>query len=312
MKTWDVNEKQYDMQNGYFLIKADFDLFIKNFIIYSTHNMWLFDDFKNMYDKITQSEKETLIDKVFWIEYNDVRIGGAVISPKNLYGCFLIPPFENRYIVFDKLNKLLSAWSEKGDEITVRVSSHEEKNVFISLGYKIQKERCVMIRPTDKYEIIWDNEVNINIPDTNDIDKLAHFFINAHIGSSDDKGQSQEAFDNEVNQLKYFFNIFENNGSLHHSCFVRDKLSSIIIGACIAGKDDGEPYEYTGIVDVAVLPEYRGRNIARNMIKYTMTTASDTCSAITLGVTIGNDAQSLYTKLGFVSGSIFTTLTRTC
>jgi hypothetical protein len=62
--------------------------------------MWLLDDFKNMYNKV-QSEKETLKDSIFWIEYNNIRVGGAVISPKKLSGCFLIPPFENRYIVFN-------------------------------------------------------------------------------------------------------------------------------------------------------------------------------------------------------------------
>ena len=312
MKTWDINEKKYDMQDGYCLIKADFDLFIKHFIIYSTRNMWLIDDFKNMYNKIMQSEKENLTDSVFWIEYNNVRVGGAIISPKKLSDCFLIPPFENRYIVFDKLNKVLSSWSAKGDDITVRVNSSGEKNIFLSFGYKIQWERCAMIRPTDKFSITWDNELSVNIPDTNNVDELAQFFVKAHIGSSDDKGDSKEAFDNEIKQLKYFFNIFEKNGSLSHSCFIRDKSSGIIIGACIAGKDESDPYGYTGIVDVAVLPEYRGKSIAQNMIKYSMTAASDTCPVIVLGVTVGNNAQSLYTKLGFISAATFTGLTRIC
>jgi ribosomal protein S18 acetylase RimI-like enzyme len=235
-----------------------------------------------------------------------------MVAPNMVVYPFFIPPYESRYIVFDKLNKALSVWSDLNKQIFIYNVTEEEKKIFVSLGYKIGSERCAMIKPTDKYFIEFEEDIKVtNLTEAfneETVEKLAQFFCEAHKGSVDDRGASNEAVKSKLNMLKYFFNLFDKNKTLDCSCFltVRDK----IIGACIVGKDDEQPYGYAAIVDVAVLPQYRGRGLAGKMIDYSISKASKYSAAVYLGVTIGNDAQSLYVKKGFVSGITLTSLFR--
>jgi ribosomal protein S18 acetylase RimI-like enzyme len=312
VKNWVKEETSYDLGGGYFLQKADTDVFVKYLVIYSSRNQWLFNDF-NGFVKDMKNMNEEQLNSLFWIYQNNKRVGGVMVSPNMVVYPFFIPPFESRYTVFDKLNKAMSVWSDPNKQIMIYNVTEEEKKIFVSLGYKISSERCAMIKPTDKYCIEFEKDIKVtNLAEAYNeetVEKLARFFCEAHIGSVDDRGASDEAVKSKLNMLKYFFNLFDENKTLDCSCFltVRDK----IIGACIVGKDDEQqPYGYAAIVDVAVLPQYRGRGLAGKMIDYSISKASKYSAAVYLGVTIGNDAQSLYIKKGFISGITLTSLFR--
>ncbi|WP_081496354.1 GNAT family N-acetyltransferase [Clostridium senegalense] len=54
---------------------------------------------------------------------------------------------------------------------------------------------------------------------------------------------------------------------------------------------------------IAVKPGYSGRGIGTNMIKKALTMLNEEYLAIRLYVDIGNKAEDLYYKLGFLKGS---------
>jgi GNAT superfamily N-acetyltransferase len=55
-----------------------------------------------------------------------------------------------------------------------------------------------------------------------------------------------------------------------------------------------------------VLPEHRGKGLAEAMLRYSITAAHKDTLAFKLHVLIGNPAEQLYLKTGFVPGPSFT------
>lgn len=79
------------------------------------------------------------------------------------------------------------------------------------------------------------------------------------------------------------------------------------IAACLIGYDPSVPNGFTGISDIGVHPDYRNRGLAEYMIKRALTIAKqkNNSQAMRLFVTVGNPAESLYHKLGFMPGKSF-------
>jgi ribosomal protein S18 acetylase RimI-like enzyme len=71
-----------------------------------------------------------------------------------------------------------------------------------------------------------------------------------------------------------------------------------LIGACLISLYDEWPLVY----DISVHPSYRGSQLASKMLKKALTVLHTNYPLLRLYVTIGNGAQSVYYKLGFVSG----------
>ena len=66
------------------------------------------------------------------------------------------------------------------------------------------------------------------------------------------------------------------------------------------------PNLFAGIDDVYVLPEYRGRGIGEALVKHSITMAYPKTPVMKLHVLVNNPAASLYHKLGFIAGPMFT------
>ncbi|MFS0784414.1 ribosomal protein S18-alanine N-acetyltransferase [Bacillus sp. 1P06AnD] len=100
---------------------------------------------------------------------------------------------------------------------------------------------------------------------------------------------SREAFYNELNQNQF----------AHYTVLVD---SGKIVGYCGAWLVIDEAH----ITNIAILPEYRGRGLGEELLRYMM----DACRArqierMTLEVRVSNTpAKSLYRKLGFIEGAI--------
>jgi GNAT superfamily N-acetyltransferase len=79
-----------------------------------------------------------------------------------------------------------------------------------------------------------------------------------------------------------------------------------LVGACLAGVDSNAVNGFAGIGELAVLPDYQGQGLGSFMLKTALNNAHPHAPAMKLVVTIGNPAESLYHRLGFLPGPRFT------
>lgn len=103
-------------------------------------------------------------------------------------------------------------------------------------------------------------------------ERLAEVFLRAPLGRRD-PGKLREVFQNSLIR-----------------CFVRDGAELIGAGRAIT---DG--VRYTVIFDVVVLPEYQGRGIGRQIMKF----LSDRSKAETALLFAAPGKEGFYTKLGY-------------
>ena len=100
--------------------------------------------------------------------------------------------------------------------------------------------------------------------------------------------------------IYYINNSFEK--SYDNVCsitLVYDKHTKDLVGLCYISIWK----EWPLISQIAVKPGYSGIGIGTNMIKKALTVLNEEYSAIRLYVDIGNKAEDLYYKLGFLKGS---------
>ncbi len=80
----DINK--YDLSQGYSLQQAKTNIFTKSWVVYRNVS----EDFSQSFTEI-QTDLAG-VDFCFWIMWNDIRIGGAVMLPNGTGDFFLIPP----------------------------------------------------------------------------------------------------------------------------------------------------------------------------------------------------------------------------
>lgn len=82
------------------------------------------------------------------------------------------------------------------------------------------------------------------------------------------------------------------------SSIVVDKATNQLVAACLISLWEDLPL----ISNIAVIPEYRGKQIASNLIKKALTILNKEYEVLRLFVSIGNSAESVYYNLGFFPG----------
>jgi ribosomal protein S18 acetylase RimI-like enzyme len=307
MNTYDMQINIYDLGDNVFLQKAELDDFCKFFMFYR-QGIMPYEHYDLLYNNI-KLELADISGNIFWLYNENIRTAGLVLSPNLLSSLFFIPSKKQPEIrqLIQKLDEILSLWSAKDKPIQIICDNDLISDIFTSMNYKIINKRYCMLKPTHNVNVTFEQTYHVRNIQKQDIQDLARFFCLAHVGSSDDLGISDEAVNNRISQLEYYVNMFEDNNTLDCSCMVIDNSINQIIGACIAGKDESSA-GFAGIVDVAVLPNYRGKKIATNMLNRAIGFANKTCPAIILGVTGGNNACQLYKELGFYEFMVRITL----
>lgn len=77
-----------------------------------------------------------------------------------------------------------------------------------------------------------------------------------------------------------------------------DRKSGQLIANCLLGLQD----DYAAVYSIGVMPSYRGKGLATLMMKRGLSLLKDKYPLLRLYVMEGNDAESVYTNLGFVPG----------
>ena len=188
--------------------------------------------------------------------------------------------------------------------------------VLLSYGYKVDRSRRTMCRPAERFPLELDDRFTCHTPDKeNDLDEMTDVIIKGFAegidyrldADMDDESRQNETRDDLVNSLDGYVA----SDTLHHSVLIREKASNRMVALCMAGIYPKELHpRFSAISDITVLPEYRGRGLAKFMIQHAVTKAADTCDAVMLCVTTGNNAEALYREMGFWGGPRFTSMSK--
>jgi ribosomal protein S18 acetylase RimI-like enzyme len=253
--------------------------------------------------------KDTLwTNDVYWIINDGERIGGVMISEDWVRFPFLVPPYNDRQLLWDALYYLDKHNALKMNKVLGALDC--DVPILLTQGYKIIMARRMMCRPAERLPINLGQEYKFRIPDAEkDVDEIASVIENGYKGGIDYEIFGPSEAGEAKADVSYYFDAYQKTNTLYQSVVVTDVQSNKIIGACIAGRHPKENSEiYSFISDIAVLPEYRRKGIAEFMLKYVISNAKKTSQLIGLCVTVGNHAENLYKHLGFFGGPIFTNM----
>jgi ribosomal protein S18 acetylase RimI-like enzyme len=242
----------------------------------------------------------------FWIYKGELKIGGVRISPNRIYHLFVIPPFNDTFEVLKLLKKFLMQWSDRTQPIKTFEVLPDQVHYYARAGFWPDEFRCRwMQRPTDHFEVIWDDDLIIKSPQIEENGRGGMSLVNeeevAHCDFTS-FGGSLEA----VRRKKFSYEDFipdqvpnyTNEELLTASTLVYDKKSGQLIANCLLGLQD----DYAAVYSISVMPTHRGRGIATLMLKRGLTLLKDKYPFLRLYVMEGNEAESVYLNLGFVPG----------
>ena len=284
------------------VVKADKNIFSVYQTIYSDADTNLsFDWEKRLSDT-------TWTNECYWVTQNEQKVGGLLILENTVKFPFLITPFCDRSLFW----RVVLRYIKENNLTVANLSSLTDKDVqvLLTFGYKIDMSRRMMCRPTEKYLLELGNQYETQIPDIkNDVDEMVAVVLSGYKDGIDYQLDGACTEEEARNDILYFFDGYLQTKTLEQSVLIREKSTKKLVAFIMSGRHPEENRErFSLIADITVLPEHRGKGIAEYMIKHALAKAVDTSDVLTLCVTVGNNAESLYRKLGFWGGPRFTTM----
>ncbi len=304
-QTWSKETVTYQLGTGLTLEKADwqtFSVWFATYIVYKD-NAW----FRQSFDYSCGVVKD--LEICYWIKQDGKRIGGVLMEPNYMNCLFLIPPFSDLGKVVVMLRDLLIEWSDPTQDIIVggvkrppTPMGYDEISHYLRAGFRTGEARRCMIRPTEKLDIQWGEGFVLGEVSEAQSEEMAALFQIAFAGGA---GNRPESFEGNLKEVKIYFKYsLKSELERRASTLVYDAETNKLVGACLIGMWE----EWPIVFDVAVHPEYQGRGLAANMLKQALTVLSEQHTVLRLFVTLGNSAEMVYHKLGFMPGTESTQL----
>ncbi len=277
----------------YKICKADSEEWGRYHAIYrlSNFNEWMPLSFQGEIDRYK------VADFCYWVIKDDKRIGGAFVKPNMLKCIFVIPPFSDKKILIEKLSLYVESISDRNKAIEVPDADLKLVEHYERLGYKLDRINKLMICATNTFDVAWEEELKVINPKIEHFESMAQLYYETY-SKSKLLYLASQSYDFQVSSVNVYFNhISSMNVPNEWSTLIYHTPTNKLIAACAVGLVNGLPY----ILDFAVHPEFQGKGLASKMMKRTLNLAAGNYPAIRLNVTVGNDAELFYNKLGFTS-----------
>lgn len=291
---WSKDVMSYELVEGYKLERAEQQEFADYYAVYfqmKNADGW----FKKSYRIMKTIVGEE--DEYFWIIKDDVKVGGILIEPNSIAELFMIPPYSQIDSLLERLKEILVFWSDTTKAIIADVIEPSLVENYEKIGFEKVDSGRWMIRPTEKFNITWEECFYIVAPKREDeleIGKLIH-----------------EAFENNLNLNKsyslneytawvkeYFDDYLDIEILNEASTLVYDKATNELVGVCYISIWQ----EWPLVSQIAVKPSYEGKGIGTKMIKKALTVLREEYPVVRLYVDIGNQAEKVYYNMGFLKG----------
>lgn len=279
--------------NEYKICKANSEEWSRYHAIYrlSNFNEWMPLSFQGEINRYIK------VDFCYWIIRNNKRIGGALIKPNMIKCIFTIPPFNNKEDLIKVLTSYTHSISDVNEDIIVPDADLHSIDCYKAVGFELQRVDKLMVCATSNFDIIWDDQYKVVIPERKHIEEMAELYYETYSKNKLLYIASQ-SYDFQIENVKGYFDHAEvMKASMDWSTLIYDVKKNKLIGACTVSLVNELPY----IFDFVVHPEYQGKGLATNIMKRTLDALAKDYPAIRLNVTVGNDAEIFYDKLGFTS-----------
>jgi len=281
----------------YYLEKADLDLFAVYQVVYSST------DIEMWFDWNTRLNDTKFTDQCYWLMLDDKKIGGAIINNDTVMYPFIIPPFSDRLKFWDILLKCCN------DLKHINGMLQDDVNILLSSGFKVNSIRQVMCCPTDVNNKL-DLPKGLSMYELNEsvnVNDLSKVILKGYAGGIDYENFGVPNEDQVIKDIRYLLQVYKHRNL---SMFLINEIEQEIVGLCIAGISENMPLGFAEIGEVCVLPQYRNKGIAEFMLRHIVSTASGYTPVVKLCVTVGNQAENLYRKVGFQSGPRFANMSK--
>ncbi|MDD5900853.1 MAG: GNAT family N-acetyltransferase [Lachnospiraceae bacterium] len=277
------------------LVQADKDLFA----IYQT--MYSKADIEMWYDWNRQLDDTKWTDQCFFVMLDGKKVGGVIITDHAISYPFLISPFCERV-------KFWSFILNHYQRDNIKGVLAEDVRTLLMFDYKIETVNQVMCRPTDvlKFDLP-DNFICRSFDMNIESDEIGNVIINGYKGSICDEINGAATLKSAIDDVKNVLSIYSHK---NFSQIIAEKATNKIVAVCLAGIGENYTHNYVEIADICVLPEFRGIGLARYLIGRVITDSYGISPFVKLFLYVGNNAEYLYHKMGFISGPQFTNMTK--
>lgn len=292
------------LMNGVYLLmtlyqieQADKDLFAVYQVLYANA------DIEMWYDWNTRLADTKFTDQCYWIVRDGVRIGGAVIMNDTVIYPFLIAPFIDRTTFWKALFSCCKAI------VHIRGALPQDVEILQSFAYRLDVTRQVMCCPTDPdiHSALPEGYSLGSLDQSADLTALARVIREGYLGGTDYEVYGTPSEEDVRKDTERLLQIYAPNNLSH---YLWDDQEQRIAGICIAGISATIPLGFAEIGEICVLPSYRNRRLGEYMLNEIKTKAHPYAPVVKLCVTVGNGAESLYRKAGFISGPRFANMSR--
>jgi GNAT superfamily N-acetyltransferase len=281
----------------YYLEKADIDLFAVYQVVYSST------DIEMSFDWNARLNDTKFTDQCYWLMLDGGKIGGAIIDQGTVMYPFIIPPFSDRVKFWDILLKC-------GKDIKhINGMLHDDMNILLSSGFKVNALRQVMCCPTDSnHKLVLAEGYSMHVLHEDDnVIELSKVIMKGYAGGIDNEIFGVPNEDQAIKDIRYLLQVYKQKNL---SIFVVNEIEQKIVGLCIAGISENMPLGFAEIGEVCVLPQYRNKGIAEFMLRHIISAAFGYTPVVKLCVTVGNQAENLYRKVGFQPGPRFAKMSK--
>jgi ribosomal protein S18 acetylase RimI-like enzyme len=290
-RKWSKEIEKYDLLESYTLEKAmgkDFSVYFAVYQIFDT-NVWFRQSFETFCSVVENC------DFSFWIKKDGCRIGGVLIKPNYMNCLMLEPPYNNEHdTIIPKLKNILLCWSDKSKPIIVGGAAPDKMHYYQRAGFEMGISRRCMIRPTEEFETSFRDEYKIVSVGKEHKNEILELFVEAF-----STGAAKQSRTEIEEQLQYYFDGNSENSLVNKaSTLIYDSKTNQLAGACLISIWEEWPIVY----DIAVKPSFQNKGLATNMIKRSLTILKEQYPVLRLFVTLGNDAEMVYNKMGFLAG----------
>ena len=280
---------------GFSLEQADKNLFA----VYQT--MYSKADIEMWYDWNRRLNDTKWTDQCFFVMLDGKKVGGVIITDDAISYPFLISPFCERIKFWSFILNHCQPENING------VLAEDVRTLFM-FGYEIKTINQVMCRPTDILHYDLPDEFICRSFDVNkESDEIGNVIVEGYKGSICDEINGTATQKSAIDDMKNVLNIYSRKD---YSQIIVEKATNKIVAVCLAGIGEHYPHNYVEIADICVLPEFRGNGLARYLIGRVVTDSHGVSPFVKLFVYVGNNAEYLYHKMGFISGPQFTNMTK--
>lgn len=238
-------------------------------------------------------------------------VGGFSLCGNTLCDVFLVAPFEDRQSFWPPVLQYALRQS-KATNLVLRHIPIPDADILHTLGATTHYAQRRMCRPTAPVDCAAPEGFRFDAFTAADIADIAQVVAAAHA-----HGFTSTLFGTpviaEVKQaIRNRYDAFAQTGTLALSTLSRQTGTEALTGVCIAGIYPDADARFSTLHQLSVLPEHQGHGLATALMRHTIGKAHAAASpVITLGVYLGNPAEGLYRKEGFLPGPAYARLAYT-